>query len=244
MCTRYALLEEHYRAVLQRLGIAPPAAFPSRYNIGPGVLIPAVRTAPATAVREATGLHWGWTPPWARSPAEKLLNIRAESVEKRALYRDALRSRRCIIPASGFYEWQKAGTARRPFFYRLPDGQPFGFAGLWQPSPTPESATMGACAIVTTAANETVRPVHDRMPVILKLDACEEWLAAGDDPQRLVALLGPLPAAGLSVTPVSPRMSNVRYAAPDCIEPVPVAAPPEQRPKRSRPDDGQFSLGI
>lgn len=223
MCTRYVLLEEHYRAVLARLGIAPPAdAFASRYNIGPGTTVPALRATPAAVAPEPVALHWGLIAPWARTPRDKLVNTRAETLATKPYFQRALRSRRCVLPASGFYEWQSVGRAKQPWLFRWSDHAPFALAGIWERTTAGDGAALETCAVITTDANERIRPVHDRMPVMLSLEQCEIWLDAQvEESDRLLALLRPLAASELDAITVSPRMNSARVDDPSCIAPAP-----------------------
>lgn len=239
MCTRYVLLEEHYRRVLERLGIASPAPFPSRYNIGPGRPLPAIRARASDGQLEVVPLSWGWQPPWADGPAGKLVNVRAETVAQRRPLREALQTRRCVLPATGFYEWQKLGSARQPFLFRRTDGLPFGLAAI---APDAPSASAGSgFAVITTEPDERVRPVHDRMPVMLAMDEMAEWLSPSQTGESLLARLRRPTHSVLTSLPVDRRMNNVRYEAPDCIAPVELHSQPA--PARDH-DDGQFTLGL
>jgi putative SOS response-associated peptidase YedK len=244
MCTRYVLLEEHYRAVLQRLGIASPAVFASRYNIGPGGTVPVIRTRGEPAEAEIVPLGWGWRPPWARDESEKLVNVRAETIRQRETLRKTLRARRCLVPATGFYEWQKLGATRQPFLFRRRDGQPFGLAAL---CPEPTGGAPAGLAVITTLPNRVVAPIHNRMPVTLSLDEMNEWLRGtegGNAP--LLARLQPAPDEEFEAIPVNRRMNNVRYDGPDCIQPIEPAAAAERRDIRRSvsTDDRQFELGL
>lgn len=221
MCTRYVLLEEHYRAVLARLGIAPPPdRLASRYNIAPGTTIPAVRLD-AAGVREAVGLHWGLIPPWAKTPRDKLVNVRAETLATKPYFQRALAQRRCAVPASGFYEWQTIAGAKQPWLFRWRDDAPFLLAGIWIAAHAADGSAVETCAVITTTPNATLQPVHDRMPVLLSPDQAEAWL----DPQTtasasLTPLLQPAPAEMMTAVTVSQRMNNARVDDASCIEPV------------------------
>lgn len=241
MCTRFHLTEEHLRRVLRQLGIAAPAQYVTRYNIAPGRPIPAVRDVPGPVRREVAGLRWGLTPSWAKSdePESRLVNARAETLAEKPSFRDALRSRRCVIPATGFFEWETVGRAKKPWLFRRADGEPFGFAGLWERWRAPEGGVIESCAIVTTAPNETMRPIHHRMPVMLTLEQCSAWL---DSRRARVEDLAPLLqtplAATMTAVAVNPRVSNVQHDDLECIAPAPADAP--------RRDGGepQLSLGF
>ena len=224
MCCRFLLLQQHYRDILARLGIAAPAEFLSRYNIAPGSDIPVVRTQPGKAkpAREATALRWGLVPSWSKGDGgTQLVNARAETLTAKPSFRDALRSRRCIIPASGFYEWENLGRAKKPWLFRRRDEQPFGLAGLWESWRAPDGALLETCAVITTEPNDLMRPIHHRMPVMLAPDEFEPWLdVRTTQPEKLLPLLGTPLSATMSAFAVSSHASNVRHEGPECLVPA------------------------
>lgn len=221
MCSRYLLQQQHYREVLERLGIAAPASFLSRFNIAPGARIPVVRLVPGRAGREAVGLHWGLVPGWAKSAegATRLANARAETLADKPSFRDAWRARRCVIPASGYYEWKRAGYHREPWVFQRADERPFCFAGLWESWRQPDGQDFETCTVVTTAPNELMQPIHDRMPVVLSPAQCERWL----DPTALPPprLLQPAPTVAWRARRVSKRVNNIRHDDPACLDAPP-----------------------
>lgn len=237
MCCRFLLLQQHYRDLLARLGIAAPAEFLSRYNITPGSDIPVVRTKPHTAKNETIALRWGLVPSWSKShDGTQLVNARAETLAAKPSFRDALRSRRCIIPASGFYEWENLGRAKKPWLFRRRDEQPFGLAGLWESWRAPDGALLETCAVITTEPNELMRPIHHRMPVMLAPDDFEPWLdARTTEPEKLLRLLRTPLSATMSALAVSSHVSNVRHEGPACL------APAATDPSGSGP---QLALGL
>jgi putative SOS response-associated peptidase YedK len=167
-------------------------------------------------------LRWGLIPSWAGANAGKtaLMNARAESVATKPSFRDSLRHRRCLIPADGFYEWLPDGKRKQPYLFRLRDGRPFAFAGLWDVWKGPAGPVAG-CAVITAGANGLVGRVHDRMPVILPPEHFARWLdPACDDADELLALLRPYPEAQMSAVPVGPRVNSARNEGPDCVEPA------------------------
>ena len=235
MCTRYLLLQQHYRAVLRRLGVRPPEDFVSRYNIAPGRPIPAIRLTPGGGARAAAALRWGLVPAWAKdaSAGARLINARAASLAEKPSFRDALRERRCVIPASGFYEWEVADAHRLPWLFTRRDGQPFGLAGLWESWRGPAGEVLETCAVVTTEPNEVVRPIHHRMPVAFTPEECEQWLAPGPLAAGVVArLLRPLAAADLTARRVGCRVNQVGNEGEDCLAPPEPGGdePPRQLP--------------
>ena len=219
MCTRFVLLQEHLRAMLQQLGLGEDAEFGSRYNIAPMTRVPAVRAKPK---REKAMLRWGLVPPWAKKDVGfKLVNARAETLAEKPAFRDALRKRRCVIPASGYYEWQAVGSAKRPWLFQRRDEAPFLFAGIWETWRGGDGTPLETCALITTAPNELARTIHNRMPVILDAAAAEAWLEPSEtEPARLVPLLRALPALDMTARAVARFVSNVRNEGPGCLAPA------------------------
>lgn len=222
MCTRYTLTEKHLRAVLARLGIATPVRFTSRYNIAPNTDIPVVRTAPRTTKYEALTLRWGLVPSWSKdADGPPLVNARADTVATKPSFRDALRTRRCLIPASGFYEWETIGRAKKPWLFRTHHEEPFCFAGLWDAWHAPDGSVRETCAFITGEPNDLMRPLHHRMPVMLGADDYARWLdPAVTEPAQLAALLGVPPVASVTKFAVSTHVSNVRNEGPECLAPA------------------------
>ena len=190
-----------------------------RYNVAPTDPIPIVRRNREGTGRELAVVRWGLIPFWAKDASvggAKLINARAESVTTKPAFREAFERRRCLVPADGFYEWQKRADGKQPWLIRRRDHQPFGFAGLWDrwkgPGGPVETAT-----IITTEPNAVCAPLHNRMPVILAPDTYDAWL----DPDRPggEALLRPCPDDWLEVFPISRLVNNVRNDGPELIEP-------------------------
>jgi putative SOS response-associated peptidase YedK len=148
----------------------------SSWNIVPSQLIPAVIRH--NGKNQLVCLRWGLIPSWSEdsSIADKLINARAETVDKKPSFREAFRKRRCLIVADGFYEWKQEGKIKIPLYYYLKSGRPFGFAGLYETWIAPDQKKINTCTIITTAANELIAPVHDRMPVILSPNQEKVWL--------------------------------------------------------------------
>jgi putative SOS response-associated peptidase YedK len=183
-------------------------------------------------------LRWGLVPSWAKSDesATQLVNARAETLTSKPSFRDALRTRRCLIPASGFYEWEHLGRARKPWLFRLRDDRPFAFAGLWESWRAPGGEALESCAVITSEPNELMRPIHHRMPVMLGPEQFMPWLDPGvTEPDELTPLLRIPPAEQMHALAVRRFVSNVRHEGPECIVPAGTG------------DDGegkQFSLGL
>ena len=221
MCLRYTLTNLVLAAFQEELEAAAATAgvaWRPRYNAALTQRMPVITRRKAKPVLES--LAFGLTLP-ARAPGDRLMilgNARTETLLAKPAFRDAAQHRRCLVPADGFYEWEKSGRARLPHYYYLKDHQPFFFAGLWQPE---TEATPAAFAIVTTEPNTLVRAIHDRMPVILGPNSGPEWL--GDrplEPARLARLCRPLPADRMTGHRVDPRMNSARHESPDCVAPL------------------------
>jgi putative SOS response-associated peptidase YedK len=217
---------------LMRLTTFPVEALPLRYNVAPTQTVPVVRAAESG--REGALLRWGLIPSWADDPAigNRLINARAETAHEKPAFRQAFKRRRCLVPASGFYEWAKAGSGggkprggrKQPFYFYPADGELFAFAGLWErwrprDGSADDSEPVETFTILTTDANTAVRPVHDRMPVILAPDAWDLWLD-GKDPEGLPGLLKPCDPALIASHPVSTAVNIPAHDRPDCVEPV------------------------
>ncbi len=222
MCGRFALT--HTTQELADLFAADVVATPlaPRYNIAP--------TQPVAVLvqrhERALELHrWGLVPPWSKGPDKgpPLFNARAETLAGRPAFRQALRHRRCLIPASGFYEWRLVGRQRLPLYIAPADARPLAFAGLWETWHDPQGQALHSCTIVTVPANAALAPVHDRMPALLAPAAAEQWLAA-DRPESAAALLTPWASDDLVLRPVSLRVNHVGHDAPDCLDPLPLPA--------------------
>jgi putative SOS response-associated peptidase YedK len=188
-----------------------------------GERVPGVRHAEGDGppVRQLAMLQWGLIPSWAADPriGFRCINARAETVATKPAFRAAFRKRRCLIPTTGFYEWQKKGKGKQPFLFRMRDRQPFAFAALWDRWAKGDGREM--CAILTTKANDLVRPLHDRMPVILPLAFHDDWLEPPQDAAEwLQAALRPYPAQEMEAVPVSTWVNNARHEGPKCIQPL------------------------
>jgi putative SOS response-associated peptidase YedK len=222
MCCRYLLLREDLTEVFEGFGLTAPSEFVSRYNLAPGEFIPAVRSTAPGAKPEGARFSWGLLPAWA--PADRgtsrPVNARAETLGTKPTFREAFRTRRCLLPASGFYEWESRGGAGKPWLFRAPGARPFCLAGLWESRRLPDGREFETCAIVTTEANEVVRPIHDRMAVIIAPADFERWLDPRvRRPEDLAPLLRPAATAFLSATRVGPRVNNAAHDDEGCLQP-------------------------
>src|SRR5574337_1202802 len=196
MCGRFSLTTS-LGAVALRFGVRTgleDAGDVSRYNIAPTQTVIVVGD---DGTRYLTQMRWGLIPSWAKDPAigNRMINARAETVATRPAFRVALRKRRCLVVADGFYEWQERLRGKQPYYLAIKSCEPFGFAGLWDAWTSPDGEEIRSCTIITTEANELLLPIHDRMPVILTREAEAIWLdPAFQDPTRLLLLLRPYPA--------------------------------------------------
>jgi putative SOS response-associated peptidase YedK len=218
MCGRYAFLNPPAE-VAAHFGLAEWTDFGPRYNIPPRTDIPVIRLFPEGR-RVLHLLRWGLIPHWARDPSigAKLNNARAEGVREKPSFRDAFRRRRCLIPASGFYEWHAEGRVKQPWYFSLKSGEPLAMGGLWESWRAPNGQVVRTCAIITSGPNELMAPVHDRMPVIIDPTHWQDWLAA--PPDAVEALLAPPPAAPMQAWKVDRRVSRAAEDDADLIAPL------------------------
>jgi putative SOS response-associated peptidase YedK len=197
---------------------------PPRYNIAPGQDIAAVIQNRETASREFRPLRWGLVPFWAKegSIGNRLINARAETVATKPAFRTPFRERRCLVPADGFYEWERQGRRKQPWHIRMRDARPFAFAGLWDRWQPTEGAPVETVTIVTTVPNALVGRIHDRMPAILPGTAYDLWLdPAVQDVERLHALLRPYPEDEMLAYPVGTQVNNPASDSADLVIPLP-----------------------
>lgn len=215
MCGRFTLTTPA-ELVAEAFGLSEVPPLAPRYNIAPTQDVAVVR--PDDTGRRLDLLRWGLIVAGAAGGAP-LINARAESLASRPAFREAFARRRCLIPADGFYEWRRIGRAREPFHIRRADAAPIAFAGLWALGSATEPR--GSCVIVTTDANDTVKKVHDRMPVILDPADYALWL---DPAESRAERLGPLlrPAGDMLVAvSVGPTVNDARHEGPACLMPAP-----------------------
>lgn len=203
-----------------------PADFGPRYNAAPMQMLPVVRQRPG-GERVAHLLRWGLLPGWAKDPsiATRLINARGETLAEKPAFRAAYRARRCIVPASGFYEWKAVPGGKQPYYIQPANDELFGFAGLWERWTSPEGTPIDTFTVITTAANATLQALHERMPMILQPADYGPWLSRDSAPERLGQLLSPCPDAMLSMHPVSKAVGNVRNEGAQLIAPEPVPQP-------------------
>ncbi len=207
------------------LGELPEDEATPNYNVAPSQPVRAVRLN-ADGRLEMVRLRWGLVPSWSKGPNSRysMINARSETVHQKPAYRTAFRRRRCLIPADGFYEWKKTESGKQPYFICRRDRRPLAFAGLWEHWERGGEGGMESCAIIVTVANSVIRPVHDRMPVILSAQEYGRWLdPRNEDPEELLPLLSPCADAALEVYPVSRRVNSPRNQGADLLRAVPDA---------------------
>ncbi len=256
MCSRYTVNRDHVLAVAAELhaALADAEATRTRFNIAPNTSIPAILPAAASATSSSsppspaqsspptvneiasdtslalTRLRWGLVPAWSRDDRSPLINARAETLTAKPSFRDAFQHRRCLVPASGFIEWETIGRAKQPWLFHLPDDAPFCFAGIWETWREPDGGERHTCALVTTTPNALLARIHDRMPVVLAdADSWRAWLAPCIQPTTTsaqpgpspAALLAPIPADRLRATALSTYINNPRHDGPACLAPAP-----------------------
>jgi len=246
MCGRFTLTDPEQDLAVQ-FNLPEIPDMQPRYNIAPTQPVAAVRVAPLAAtanaepsegdaswgnddlVRELVMLHWGLIPFWAKDPkiGARMINARSETVAEKPAFRVAFQRRRCLIAADGFYEWQKVERGKQPFYIRLRDARPFAFAGLWEywkepdnPSdPSSQSAIIESCTLLTTKPNDLVRPIHNRMPVIVHPRDYDLWLDPQvQDTEKLQSLLRAYPSEEMVAFPVSRLVNSPGNDDPRCIE--------------------------
>jgi putative SOS response-associated peptidase YedK len=194
------------------------------YNVAPQSRQPAVRLNPDTGERELTIMRWGLVPFWSKDAriAYSTINAKAETITTSPAFREAMKRRRCLVPADWFYEWKKIDVkSKQPHAIALQDGSLFAFAGLWETwKDKATGQTLETYTVITTDPNELMQTLHNRMPVILHRQDYERWLASADPAQLPVDLLKPFPAEEMKAWPVSQDVGNVRNNRPELVEPI------------------------
>jgi putative SOS response-associated peptidase YedK len=223
MCGRYRLsrrkqiIEEYFETAPWDDDWSP------RYNIAPTQPVPVIRQHPKEPIRELSLMRWGLIPSWSKdsSCAARMINARSETANTKPAFRDSLNSRRCLIPADGFYEWQKTAKSKQPYCFEVNDGELFAFAGLWDRWKDASSKWLTTCSILTTTPNALTSAVHDRMPVILDPDGCDVWLDPGmTNVAAASELLKPCDARLMRCFAVSSRVNHVANDDEECSAPV------------------------
>ena len=219
MCGRFALAAPA-ADLIEFFDLATCEDFPLRYNIPPGTDIPVIRYSPE-GQRVLHLLRWGLIPHWSKDPSigNRLANARAESLTEKPAFREAFKKRRCLIPASGFYEWQAVGKIKQPYYIRQSEQQLLAMAGLWESWRAPDGSLIRSVCVITTEANDVMAPIHHRMPVIIAPDDWALWLSGeADEVQRMLRpFRGPMTAH-----PVDRRVSRPTEAGAALLETVSV----------------------
>ena len=223
MCGRYRL-SRRKQVVEEYFDTAPlEHDWNPRYNIAPTQSVPIIRQDPKEPVREMSFVRWGLIPSWAKdsSVAAKMINARSETASMKPAFRDALKSRRCLIPADAFYEWKRIGKSKQPYCFEVNEGELFAFAGLWERWRDARGKVLETCSILTTKPNRVAAVVHDRMPVILEPESYEIWLDPGmGDVGTVWDMLKPYDARRMRCFPVSSRINSVVNDDAACSERV------------------------
>jgi len=227
MCGRYRLARNIHE-LMEFFGVEESDLnWEPHYNIAPTQNIVAVRQHPKEPRRELSLMRWGLVPYWAKdiSVGVKAINAVSETVTEKPTFREAIRRRRCLIPADGFYEWKKlSAKEKQPYNSGVQDGGIFAMAGLWERWKDAEGKQLESCSVLTTSANALLQDIHHRMPVILKPEDYDQWLDPGiTDPQKIAHLLQPLEARLMRTYPVSARVNSVKNDDPACAEPVTIS---------------------
>lgn len=221
MCGRFSLTLSAEQ-IEARFGVGVPEGYRPRYNVAPTQEICALISEGQG--RRLTEFRWGLIPHWAKDHkiAQKLINARAETLWEKPSFRDAVRRRRCLILADGFYEWRQTLQSKKtPIYVRLKSKEPFGFAGLWESWNSPDGQTLATCTIVTTEPNELIKLIHNRMPVIVPKELEGLWLDPSPKArEELECVLRPYRAEELELFDVSPLVNSPSTDGPACIQPV------------------------
>jgi putative SOS response-associated peptidase YedK len=222
MCGRFAFYSPQ-EAVTRLFGVADSPGVEPRFNVAPTQFVASVR-ADETGTRRVAMLHWGLVPAWAKekSIGARMINARGETLREKPSFRNAYKRRRGLVLADGYYEWQRSGAAKQPYFISFENGEPFGIAALWETWRDPAGGDpLESCCLVTTVPAAELAHVHDRMPVIVPAASYAEWLdPRNGDVDALDRLLVPWGAGGLAARPVSRRVNDARNQGPDLIEPL------------------------
>jgi putative SOS response-associated peptidase YedK len=225
MCGRYTLLPDA-KTWTTTFGLTDAtasliASLSPNYNVAPTQDVPILRNNQKTRERDLTLARWGLIPPWAKDAkfSYHTINARAETVAEKPSFRAAFKKRHCLIPASGFYEWKQIGSRKQPYLIQMKDEKPMAFAGLWETWLNPQDESIvQSCTIIVTDANEFMRPIHERMPVILSRDEYGKWLNTDETDGK--SLLHPCPSSWLTSYPVSTYVNSPKNNDRQCIQPL------------------------
>ena len=222
VCGRFIV--SNPKAILQEvLGEHERSEIEARYNVTPGQTSSVV-TVGENDSRCLTEMQWGLVPSWVSQPTtgHRMINARVETVGEKPAFRESVAHRRCVVPADGFYEWQKSAEGKQPYLLRLNTGTPFGFAGLWDCWRGSDGHVLETFTILTTVANALVEPIHKRMPVILDRQQREAWLLPWTGPEGIHQFCEPFPASAMETIPVSDYVNNPAHDSVECVQAVPL----------------------
>ena len=223
MCGRFTR-KENFALLAKALGLDSFLQLDPSYNVAPSQMVACLRTRPETHQVEYIPLQWGLVPGWAKDPkiGYRMINARAETVAEKPSFRKAFARQRCLVLADGFYEWKREGKSKQPYYIHFRDNRPFAFAGLWERWDKGGETPLESCALITTGPNELMKPIHDRMPVILDPQHYPLWLDSDEhDRAALLPLLQPFSEEDMEAYPVSTLVNNPRSNSPQCVEPLP-----------------------
>ena len=218
MCGRFGIIVD-FRFASKLYGAKVNYEFTPNYNVSPGMTVPVIVKEDKPTIE---GFRWGFTPHWAKDPSigMKMINARAETVPEKPSFKSSFQSRRCLILASGFYEWKKGPKAKTPYYIMVRNRKLFSFAGLWTVWTSPEGDEMRSCTIITTQPNAFVRDIHDRMPVVLREEREDAWIDPDTSEADLKAMLAPYPDKDTYGHPVSREVNYTRNNSPELIKPL------------------------
>ncbi|MHA2600516.1 MAG: SOS response-associated peptidase [Candidatus Thorarchaeota archaeon SMTZ1-83] len=220
VCGRFNFLS-HKKAVEERFGVKKfDFEIVPRYNIAPTQQIAAILADPEV---QLVGMHWGFIPFWAKDKniGNRMINARSETVAESKAFKHSFMKKRCLIPATGFYEWRKIGKVKKPMHIRLESRQPFAFAGIYNHWKSPSGNTLMSCAILTTSPNELLEPIHNRMPVVLQRKDESMWLdPENEDVENLKRLLNPYASEHMEAYEISTYVNSTSNTGPMCTVPV------------------------
>jgi putative SOS response-associated peptidase YedK len=228
MCGRYRL-SRRKQIIEEQFDTQPWGdEWSPRFNIAPTQSVPVIRQHPKEPTRQISAMGWGLIPHWAKEPsiASRTINAKSETAATKPAFHDPLKFRRCLIPADGFYEWQRTGSFKQPFCFEVNNGELFAFAGLWDGWKNADGQWIKTCSILTTTPNSVTSTVHDRMPVILDPGSYDLWLDPGMTDVRVVSeLLKPYDANAMRSYPVSTRLNHVANDDKECSRAVEIGEP-------------------
>lgn len=221
MCGRFSLAVLLEEIIAEFYGLEVNFGYHPRYNIAPSQQIMVILDA---LNPKFTTIRWGLIPSWAKDSTvgNKLINARSESVDQKPSFRDSWKRRRCLIPADGFYEWKRRGRRGVPHHIRMKSGKTFAFAGIWDQWRAPDDRLITTCSILTTEPNDLIKPIHDRMPVILPKSGWVDWVQTPEEHvESLKPLLRPFPAKEMEAIAVSDLVNKPENDRPECLAPAP-----------------------